>query len=115
LVDFDIEGGSAGNLRNGKGTTFEGGQRVPAIFHWPAKIKAGTVYDDLALHLDIFPTILTLAGYQSKLSNPIDGEDISSILTSNGKRKGERIYLLFQRKSRSFQKRRLENPITDCP
>lgn len=101
---FDIEGGSAGNLRNGKGTTFEGGQRVPAIFHWPAKIKAGTVYDDLALHLDIFPTILTLAGYQSKLSNPIDGEDISPILTSNGKRKGDEFIYYSNGKVEAFRK-----------
>jgi arylsulfatase A-like enzyme len=101
---FDIEGGSAGILRNGKGTTFEGGQRVPTVFQWPAKIKAGSVYEDLALHLDIFPTILKLAGYQAVLLNPIDGEDISSILTANGKRKGDEFIYYSNGKIEAFRK-----------
>lgn len=101
---FDIEGGSAGKLRNGKGTTFEGGQRVPTIFSFPSKIKAGSVYDDLALHLDIFPTILKLAGYQAALPNPIDGEDVSSILTANGKRKGDEFIYYSNGKIEAFRK-----------
>ena len=101
---FDIEGGSAGNLRNGKGTTFEGGQRVPTVFQWPAKIKAGSIYEDLALHLDIFPTILKLAGYQTTLPNPIDGEDVSQILTANGKRKGDEFIYYSNGKIEAFRK-----------
>lgn len=101
---FDIEGGSAGKLRNGKGTTFEGGQRVPTVFQWPAKIKAGSIYEDLALHLDIFPTILKLADYQAPLDNPIDGEDISPILTSNGKRKGDEFIYYSNGKIEAFRK-----------
>lgn len=101
---FDIEGGSAGKLRNGKGTTFEGGQRVPTIFSFPSKIKAGSVYNDLALHLDVFPTILKLAGYQAALPNPIDGEDVSSILTANGKRKGDEFIYYSNGKIEAFRK-----------
>lgn len=101
---FDIEGGSAGKLRNGKGTTFEGGQRVPTIFSFPSKIKAGSVYNDLALHLDVFPTILKLAGYQATLPNPIDGEDVSSILTANGKRKGDEFIYYSNGKIEAFRK-----------
>lgn len=101
---FDIEGGSAGKLRNGKGTTFEGGQRVPTIFSFPSKIKAGSVYDDLALHLDVFPTILKLAGYQATLPNPIDGEDVSRILTANGKRKGDEFIYYSNGKIEAFRK-----------
>ena len=101
---FDIEGGSAGKLRNGKGTTFEGGQRVPTIFSFPSKIKAGSVYNDLALHLDVFPTILKLAGYQADLPNPIDGEDVSSILTANGKRKGDEFIYYSNGKIEAFRK-----------
>lgn len=91
---FDVEGGSAGPLRDGKGTTFEGGQRVPTVFCWPSKIRPGTVVNDLALHLDIFPTFLKLAGEtdlkpkNSSGDASLDGEDISAVLLGTGKRKG---------------------------
>jgi arylsulfatase A len=86
---FDIEGGSAGPLRNGKGTTFEGGQRVPAVAYWPGKIKPGSVYADLATQLDLYPTIISLTGSQkTQTKKPLDGEDISQVLFGTGKRKG---------------------------
>ncbi|MBE9462798.1 sulfatase [Dyadobacter subterraneus] len=87
---FDVEGGSAGPLRQGKGTTFEGGQRVPTVASWPGKIKPGTVYDDLALQLDLYPTIISLTGSQkTETKKPLDGEDISPVLFGTGKRKGK--------------------------
>jgi arylsulfatase A len=87
---FDVEGGSAGPLRQGKGTTFEGGQRVPAVAYWPGKIKPGTVYDDLASQLDLYPTIISLTGRQkTQTQKPLDGEDISPVLFGTGKRKGD--------------------------
>lgn len=87
---FDVEGGSAGPLRQGKGTTFEGGQRVPAVAYWPGKIKPGTVYDDLASQLDLYPTIISLTGSQkTQTQKPLDGEDISPVLFGTGKRKGD--------------------------
>ena len=49
-------GGTAGILSEGKQFTFEGGQRVPTLAMWPDVIKAGSVYDDLALMMDWFPT-----------------------------------------------------------
>lgn len=87
---FDVEGGSAGPLRQGKGTTFEGGQRVPTVAYWPGKIKPGTVYDDLVSHLDFYPTIISLTGSQkTQTKKPLDGEDISPVLFGTGKRKGD--------------------------
>ncbi|MGX5853576.1 sulfatase family protein [Dyadobacter jiangsuensis] len=87
---FDVEGGSAGPLRQGKGTTFEGGQRVPAVAYWPGKIKPGTVYYDLASQLDLYPTIISLTGSQkTQTQKPLDGEDISPVLFGTGKRKGD--------------------------
>ncbi|WP_090156259.1 sulfatase family protein [Dyadobacter soli] len=87
---FDVEGGSAGPLRQGKGTTFEGGQRVPTVAYWPGKIKPGTVYDDLASHLDLYPTIISLTGSQkTQTKKPLDGEDISPVFFGAGKRKGD--------------------------
>jgi arylsulfatase A len=87
---FDVEGGSAGPLRQGKGTTFEGGQRVPTVAYWPGKIKPGSVYDDLASQLDFYPTIISLTGSQkTQTKKPLDGEDISPVLFGTGKRKGD--------------------------
>src|SRR5438034_235730 len=56
LLIFDQLGGSAGLLRDGKGSTFEGGMRVPGLFWWPGRIKARTVTQEMAATLDIFPT-----------------------------------------------------------
>jgi arylsulfatase A-like enzyme len=58
----------------------------------------------LALHLDIFPTILKLAGYQASLANQIDGEDISPILTNQGKRKGDEFIYYSNGKIEAFRK-----------
>jgi len=55
-------GGSAGMLRDGKGSTWEGGMREPGIAWWPGKIKAGEVCRTLASSMDLFTTSLDLAG-----------------------------------------------------
>jgi arylsulfatase A-like enzyme len=102
---FDAEGGSPGPLREGKQTTFEGGMRVPTVAYWPGKIKAGTVYDNLATHFDFFPTFLQLAGaanYQPK--NPLDGEDITPVLTGTGKRKGDELLYYFNGQLQAYRK-----------
>jgi len=102
---FDIEGGSAGPLRQGKGTTFEGGQRVPTIAYWPSKIKPGTVYPDLASHLDLYPTIISLTGSQKNQTTlPLDGEDITSVLFGTGHRKGDEFAYYMDGKLEAFRK-----------
>ena len=58
---FGPHGGTAAPLRGEKGTSWEGGYRVPGIFRWPGKIKPGTV-DDLAANLDLYTTFATLVG-----------------------------------------------------
>src|ERR1051325_10498838 len=57
----DLAGGSAGPLRGGKGSTWEGGMREPGIAWWPRKIKAGAVNHELACSMDLFTTCLSLA------------------------------------------------------
>jgi arylsulfatase A len=102
---FDIEGGSAGPLRQGKGTTFEGGQRVPGIAYWPGKIKPGTIYSDLVTQLDLYPTIVQLTGSQkTQTTKPLDGEDISTVLFGTGKRKSDEFAYYSNGKIEAFRK-----------
>uniref|UniRef100_A0A3Q3WPL2 Sulfatase N-terminal domain-containing protein n=1 Tax=Mola mola TaxID=94237 RepID=A0A3Q3WPL2_MOLML len=73
-------GGNAGPLRCGKGTTYEGGMRVPAIAFWPGVIKPGVTHE-IASTLDILPTFASLAG--AKLPQAvIDGVNITELLLS---------------------------------
>ncbi|MFC4992434.1 sulfatase [Rubritalea tangerina] len=80
---FEHHGGSAKPLRDGKGTTFEGGQRVPCIIWGPNIIPANTTNDALASHIDLFPTLASLAGAEMKTRGPIDGLDLSATLTTS--------------------------------
>lgn len=85
---MEDHGGSAGILREGKQYTFEGGMRVPTVAMWKGNIKGGTVYDDMALMMDWFPTLLNLAGIDQSAQNIIDGVDISDVLLNDGDREG---------------------------
>lgn len=67
---FGPHGGTAKPLRGEKGTSWEGGYRVPCIFCWPEKIKPGIV-DGLAANLDLYTTFVNLAADGSGQSNPI--------------------------------------------
>ena len=57
---MDERGGSAGMLRSGKGTTWEGGMREPTLFWWPGTIEAGSVCRDIGSALDLFATFAAL-------------------------------------------------------
>lgn len=72
-------GGSAGQLRSGKVSTFEGGVRVPAILWGPGRVPAGTLCDDLASTLDVLPTFAALAHATIPNDRVIDGEDITHL------------------------------------
>ncbi len=72
-------GGSAGPLRSGKVSTFEGGVRVPTILWSPERVPQGTICDKLASTLDILPTFAALAGAESPSDRVIDGENISHL------------------------------------
>jgi arylsulfatase A-like enzyme len=81
---FNQHGGSAGLLKDGKGSTWEGGMREPGIAWWPGKIPAGTVERRLACTMDLFPTCLALSGAAAPQDRPVDGVDISSLLFGKG-------------------------------
>ena len=75
--------GNAGLLKCGKGTTYEGGQRVPAVAYWPGRITPG-VTREIASHMDLLPTIANIAG--APLPEVIlDGVDMANILFKHGK------------------------------
>ena len=87
-------GGSAGILREGKQYTFEGGMRVPALAMWPERIPEGREYNDMALMLDLFPTILEMAGIDLPDDRVYDGESLLPVFENSAKRKGSK-YLYF--------------------
>lgn len=82
-LSFKHHGGSAGPLREGKGTTFEGGQRVPCIMWAPGNIPAGTVCDEVAGTIDLLPTIAALTETALPKDRKIDGLDVSALLDSD--------------------------------
>ena len=71
--------GSAKPLREGKGTNFEGGFRVPCLVRWPDRIPAGRVCHEIAGTIDLLPTFARLVGAPLP-SKPIDGKDISDLM-----------------------------------
>ena len=73
------QGGSAGPLREGKGSTWEGGMRVPGIAWMPGKIKPAVVHEP-ASSLDLFPTALALAGVTPPKDLTLDGLDLAPVL-----------------------------------
>lgn len=78
-----LQGGSAGLLREGKGSTFEGGMRVPGIAWWPGRIRTGVTSVPVST-MDLFPTALALAGV-AKPRQVLDGLDISTVLLEGAK------------------------------
>jgi arylsulfatase A-like enzyme len=73
--------GSAGALRDSKGSTYEGGFRVPGIVRWPGRIPEGQVSADMVSGLDLFPTLVRAAGATVPADRPIDGDDVMPLLT----------------------------------
>ncbi|QDU29066.1 Arylsulfatase [Anatilimnocola aggregata] len=78
-------GGSTGGLRGMKGSSYEGGYRVPCIARWPGKIPAGHVNDAPAVMMDLFATVLAAAGLAAPGDRVIDGRDILPLFTSKAK------------------------------
>lgn len=78
-LTFGAHGGSAAGLREGKLTTFEGGQRVPCIMWWKNRIPQGVVCNKLVSAIDIFPTLASITR-STRPSRRIDGVDILPLL-----------------------------------
>jgi arylsulfatase A len=78
-LSYGDHAGTAGPLREGKGTCWEGGVRVPCIMRWPGKLPAGTTSDAMLMTIDLLPTIARLVGAELP-KNTIDGLDVWPLL-----------------------------------
>jgi arylsulfatase A-like enzyme len=83
-LSYGNHGGSPGPFREGKGTEFEGGVRVPFVARWPGHIPAGIESSQPAMTIDLLPTLARLAGAAPPADRIIDGRDIWPMLTAKG-------------------------------
>ncbi len=103
---MDLAGGSAGLLREGKGSTWEGGMREPGIAWWPGRIKPGRVTSELACTMDLYSTCLTLAGAKVPDDRPVDGLDLSPLLFGDSDTKSPRESLIYYRGTEIYAARK---------
>lgn len=85
--------GDSGPLRNGKGSCYEGGYRLPCIVRWPGKVPAGRESNAIFATIDFLPTFATLAGFAVPTDRHIDGIDQTDLLL--GTREAGRDYFYF--------------------
>jgi len=90
------DGGEAGPLRGGKGSTWEGGMREPTIAWWPGHVPAGASCDTVAGTIDLLPTFVSLAGGTVPTDRKIDGADISKLLLGQTKEPAREAHYYFQ-------------------
>lgn len=112
-------GGSAGPLRGRKGTTYEGGMRVPAIFWQPGKIAGGKTVDAVASVLDILPTTVEMAGAKLPRGKVIDGSSMAGLLYgASGQAREEKLFCYYfggQLQAVRWGKWKLVLPIRELP
>jgi arylsulfatase A-like enzyme len=97
-LSYGNHAGSVGPLREGKGTTWEGGVRVPCIMRWPGRIPAGYVCNEPAMTIDILPTVASILG-ASLPAHGVDGKDISPLMSGdpNAKSPHEVLYFYYHK------------------
>jgi len=102
-LPFRDHGGSAGPLRQGKGTTWEGGVRTPAIFWWPGTIRPGVV-TGIGSALDMLATAASLAGAPIPRDRPIDSVDLSAALRGAGPSARTELFYYWDNELRAVRK-----------
>ena len=106
-ANFGNHAGSAGGLREGKGTTYEGGVRVPCIVRWKGVVPAGVVANQLASAIDILPTVAALTGSPMP-ENRIDGVDFSAVWKGDLSAHPRKTFLYYYR-TNSLEAVRIDN------
>ncbi len=97
-LNFGNHAGSAGGLREGKGCSWEGGQRVPCIMSFPGLIPAGKVCPNIASTIDILPTLCSVTGADLPRKK-IDGVSILPLLTGDFDANPRDVFFYFYRKN----------------
>ncbi len=97
-------GGSPGPFREGKGSTWEGGVRVPCIAWWPGHVPAGVKSRAFVTMMDILPTFAALAGAELPGDRPYDGADVSDVLFENAPGREPRIFLWIRQQLRAYRR-----------
>lgn len=97
-LNFGNHAGSAGGLREGKGASFEGGQRVPCIMKWPGHIAESTICNKLASTIDILPTLAAIT-HSSLPEKKIDGVNILPLLLGEENANPRKTFLYYYRKN----------------
>lgn len=93
-LNFGNHAGSTGGLREGKGTSWEGGQRVSCVMYWKGNIPKGISCDKIASSIDILPTLAEITG--AKLSeNKIDGVSILSLMKGDKKANPREVFYYY--------------------
>ena len=107
-LNYGNHAGSAGPLREGKGTMFEGGYRVPTVMRWPGQIPAGTTCDELAATIDLLPTVAKLIDAEVPTERTIDGKNIWPLMNGavEAKSPHDVFYCYFDRALHAVRDRR---------
>jgi arylsulfatase len=97
-LSYGNHAGSAGPLREGKGTAFEGGIRIPFIARWPGTLEGGRTVSTPAMTIDVFPTLAALI-HADLPARPIDGRSIWPILTGESTTSPQEAYVFYYREN----------------
>ena len=103
-LPFRSHGGSAGPLKEGKGTTWEGGVRTPAIFWWPGTARPGVV-TELGSGLDLLATAAALAGATVPSDRVMDGVDLTPAIRGSGPSPRDRLFYYWDSELRAIRRR----------
>jgi arylsulfatase len=93
-INFGNHAGSSGGFREGKGTPFEGGTRVPFLMRWPGKIKPATVSGELMTNMDILPTLCAITNTDLP-TNKIDGINFYDFLVGKSTKSPREVFYYY--------------------
>lgn len=97
-INYGNHAGSTGGLREGKGTSFEGGQKVPCLMTWKGVIPGGTICNNLASSIDILPTLAAITGAELS-GRKIDGVNIYELMKGDFSQNPRDHFLYYYRKN----------------